>query len=770
MPRSRLGLGHCCKPHLRKKSLAPHASSLVLTMPGESKWANLFPEFGAVEIDESHSVYEDRTSGADIVAVVDDDAASSVCLDDLDANVELEDAIKVAKDLSEKEHLTDYDIYTQEVAKNFIARERVVRRRTLAVPDRPRYGYVELLEKTDEESKSGPEESSTYKGSIFDEGDIESLATLDIDTIDDPFVSAPSSGVRRQIRPRDFHLITLGGYIGLAFFQDVAKSLYLCGPVFVFMTFSLSCLMFYSMMGAVAEMVAFVPHDAGYTGIISTVVDKSFAAAFGISYWFQACFRVPYEVILTVSLFSVFPILNQPDYSSLVWLTFVLMMVIGINFVYVRVWGRLNALTALVSLALIVVLNIYNLLLNTGHIGPLYNHIGAKYWDYGKMDGINYGPFKPYYGERKIGGSMGGLLAFWLAWVTSAFGFTGLDVVFVPTAEIRNPRRTVSRTMKVLPWRLGVVFTLTLFIVLFVVNSGDPILKTAGGVETAEVDSLSASCGIAKSRWKAFNGIIVQSAWVVAFLEQRVCYATFAAVAFFIYIGYLAAAGHLFVGSRTVYGLSQLGIIWKRIGVTSRNGVPYVAVMLSSVFALTVYVIAGAKAVSYYLFLSRWVVGSLWMVWAILCFTYYRFYRVIQASPNIDRYSDDYPYRAPFQPYASIVCGSICLFFALFSAVPDFLSREGFSVEAFLGFYCPVALFCLVFAVHKWVYKTSFIKIEDVNLDVFKSLMDRQEWEEDRVYSKSFRGALWQSHFKLKSHWNREAKPLLRRKFHAKET
>lgn len=739
----------------------------LIDMPHDAPWKNLFPEPGKIDKFEGTPETFERSSEVDFVEIIDDDVASSVCLDDQEVDVKLEDAVEIVNQMATKSQLTEYDEYTKKVAQDLIARSRIANKRLFTAPDRSQYGYVELLDKG--ESGYNDEEYSARKGSVFSGRDLESLATLDIDSIDDPLVQMPRSGLRREIRPRDFFMVVLGGYIGLAFFQDAARSLWYSGPVFTLLTFIMSGFMFHLMMGGLAEMIALVPHNAGYTGIIDMMFDRSLAAAFGFSYWLQSCLRLAYEIILTVSLFSIFPILNKPDHSSMVWLTFVVMLVVGVNFFYVRVWGRIMAFTAVVSLILIAVLDMYNLLLNTGHIGPLHNYIGAKYWSYGTVDGIAYGPFKGVFGERKIGGSTGRFLGFWIAWTTSAFGFTGLDVIFVPTAEIRNPRRVVPRSMKVLPWRIGVVFTLTLFIVLFVVNSGDEVLGLLVSPSEQTLKEAN-SCGVGMSEWKAFYGIYVDSAWIVAFLEQKVCYAAFAAVAFFIYIGVLAASGHLFVASRVLHGLGQLGFVWKRVSMTSRNGVLVMAVSISSLFALTAYITAGANAESYYNFLAHWVVSSIWLLWSVLCLCYYKFYNIVQNHPSLDRDSEDYPYRAPLQPYASIVCGCICLFLALFAGIPVMLAKTGFQVLIFLGLYCPIFVFIAVFVLHKLYFKTKFIKNEDVNLDIYKSFMDRQEWEEDRVYSKSFRGTLWQAKAKAKNKWDRKIRPVLQKKLHSKES
>ncbi|PRT52769.1 SPS-sensor component SSY1 [Wickerhamiella sorbophila] len=736
-------------------------------MPPDAPWKNLFPEPGRIDQYEDSSVHIGSASEADFVEIIDDDVASSVCLDDQEVDVKLEDALEVVNQMAAKTQLTDYDEYNKKVAQDLIARSHLTHKRLFNAPDRIPHGYVELLGKG--ESDYNQDDVSARKGSIFSGHDVESLATLDLDFIDDPLFSMPRSGLRRDIRPRDFYMVVLGGYIGLAFFKDAAKGLWISGPVFTLLTFLMSGVMFYLMMGGLAEMVALVPHNAGYTGIINMIFDRSLATAFGFSYWLQSCLRVAYEVILTVSLFSFFPILNQPDHSSMVWLTFIVMLVVGVNFLYVRVWGRIMAFTAFISLLLIAVLNMFNLLLDTGHVGPLHNYIGATYWSYGTTDGISHGPLKTVFGQREIGGSTGRFLGFWMAWFVSAFGFTGADVIFVPTAEIRNPRRVVPGSMKILPYRIGIVFLLSLFIVLFVVNSGDGMLGslTSYFEETVKTGS---RCGIGVSEWKAFSGVTVKSVWIVAFLQQNVCYAAFAAAAFFIYIGVLAAAGHLFVASRVLHGLGQLGMVWRRVSTTTRNGVLIIAVSVSSLFALTAYITAGANAASYYTFLAEWVVTSIWLQWSVLCLTYYKFYRVVQNHPSLDRDSEEYPYRAPLQPYASIVCGCICLFLALFAGVPEMLARKGFHVLVFLGLYCPIFVFFAVFVLHKLYFKTKMIKNEDVNLDLYKNFMDRQEWEEDRVYTKSFRGTLWQAKAKAKSKWDRRIRPMLRKKLHSKES
>ncbi len=98
------------------------------------------------------------------------------------------------------------------------------------------------------------------------------------------------------------------------------------------------------------------------------------------------------------------------------------------------------------------------------------------------------------------------------------------------------------------------------------------------------------------------------------------------------------------------------------------------------------------------------------------------------------------------------------------------LARKGFHVLVFLGLYCPIFVFFAVFVLHKLYFKTKMIKNEDVNLDLYKNFMDRQEWEEDRVYTKSFRGTLWQAKAKAKSKWDRRIRPMLRKKLHSKES
>jgi yeast amino acid transporter len=78
--------------------------------------------------------------------------------------------------------------------------------------------------------------------------------------------------------------------------------------------------------------------------------------------------------------------------------------------------------------------------------------------------------------EYLVSGVAGRLAGFWACCCQAAFAYTGTEIIGITANESENPRRTLSKAVRKVSWRLFLCYTLAAFVLTLNLSSNDPQL------------------------------------------------------------------------------------------------------------------------------------------------------------------------------------------------------------------------------------------------------------------------------------------------------
>ncbi|KAF8753328.1 Amino acid transporter [Rhizoctonia solani] len=364
-----------------------------------------------------------------------------------------------------------------------------------------------------------------------------------------------------------------------------------------------------------------------------------------------------------------------------VWITILYVLILIINFMGVRWYGEFEFWFSAIKITTIVGLIILGICLDCGAGPASTGYIGFRYWkDPGPFNQITINN-----GEGVIPGSWGRFLAFWNVFVQAAFSFLGTEIIAVTVGEAENPRRNLLNNS-------GSDASASPFVIA---------IKTAG----------------IKGLPSVINAVILISAWS-------------------------AGNSDLYASSRTLYALALEHKAPAFLRRCTKGGLPVWTVIITGLFGLLAYLNAGSQtAVTVFNWLYNISSITGLITWFIILVSYLRMYYGLKKQ-GISR--DDFPYKAPFQPYASWF-GAIFVFLVLlFNGFTVFL-RGNWDVTVFLAAYICIPIFVVFYLYWKIAKRTKWVRLEDIDFVTGRRELDEVAEQEEARYQapKGFWQKLW---------------------------
>ncbi|KAG2346365.1 hypothetical protein BDR05DRAFT_1057513 [Suillus weaverae] len=432
----------------------------------------------------------------------------------------------------------------------------------------------------------------------------------------------PRYTLQRKLENRHIAMISIGGVIGTGLFVGTADSLMYGGPIGLLLGYIVMGSIVYCVMITLGEMVAFLPIPGGHIKLAERFVDPAFSFTMGWSYWYSWMISSPSEISAAALLINYW---NNTVNNS-VWVVICLVVVVTINMLGTGAYGEAEFIFASIKVITITGLIILGIVIDLGG-GPNHDRIGFRYWK-------NPGPFVQYNG---IGGAKGRFLG-WMAVLTqAAFSFIGTEIVAIAAGEAKNPRRTLPKAIRRVYIRILLFYIGGTLVIGLLVPSNNPLLQLNSGTAQSPFVIAIETAGI-KSLPSIVNACLLTSACS-------------------------AASSDLYTASRAIYGLAASGNASKFFLKTTRNGLPYVAVLFCASFSLLAFMAVSTNAGSVFNWFANMSSIAGLMSWFGISVTYLRFYKGMQVQ-GIDRKT--LPYFTNLQPYAAwwgvVSTITICLF------------------------------------------------------------------------------------------------------------
>ncbi|KAK7955342.1 amino acid permease-like protein [Apiospora saccharicola] len=488
-------------------------------------------------------------------------------------------------------------------------------------------------------------------------------------------------GTQRRLKNYQVTMIGITSGIGTGLFIGTGAAYAKAGPAGLLLAFIIVGGVLWCVMQSIAELATLlltrccasqIPTAGSFPHWATRFIDPAVGFSLAISYGYCFTIAIASECSAAAILVSYWS-----DISPAVVISISLALILAINLMSVRFFGETEVVTGAIKVTCFIGLLLTSIVITSGG-APNHEKVGFKYWN-------DPGAWVEFKG---ITGSTGHFLGFLSAFVNASFSFIGVETVVITAAEAVNPHKTIPKSARNVTYRIAVFYILgALFISLVV----DP--RNA---------SLVSGTGNANS-----------SPWVIAIREAGISVLPSIVNACIMISAWSAGNSYCWVGSRMIVAMTTDRQLPQIFGRTTKNGVPYVAVVAAWLFGPLAYLSlgAGGAAQAFEWLLNLSTVAGL-IAWATLCFCYIRFHKAMKVQ-GVSR--DTLPWKAPFQPYAAWIGFIGSSLIVLITGFPVFL-KGNFTASGFIAAYVGIPIFVIPIVIWKLVYKTKFIRARDMDL------------------------------------------------------
>ena len=260
---------------------------------------------------------------------------------------------------------------------------------------------------------------------------------------------------------RQVTMISIAGIIGAGLFIGSSKAIATAGPA-ILLSYAFTGMLVLVVMRMLGEMAVSQPD----TGSFSTYADRSIGRWAGFSigwlYWWYWVLVIPVEAIAGANILSTwFP--DIPDWLFSFGIVFLLTFT---NLFSVKNFGEFEFWFSIVKVVAIIAFIILGAVAVTGKL-PTTTISGIdNLWS---VHG-----FMP----NGFGAVIGGILI-------TVFSFFGAEIVSIAAAESRHPEEQIARATRLVIYRIGLFYILSIFLVVAIVPWNDPRLTEVGSFQRA---------------------------------------------------------------------------------------------------------------------------------------------------------------------------------------------------------------------------------------------------------------------------------------------
>jgi len=330
--------------------------------------------------------------------------------------------------------------------------------------------------------------------------------------------------LKRHLKARHIRLMALGSTIGVGLFLGSGTAISQAGPA-ILLSYLLAGLIAFIVLRALGEMAVHNPVAGSFAQYAHDYVGPLTGYLVGWGYWF-------YWVIVgvaEVTAVGIYMGLWFPDVPQWIWAVGSLVLMGGLNFIAVRLFGEFEFWFALIKVVAIIAMIAIG-------FGVIFFGIGNGGVALGISNLWAHGGFFPT-----------GLHGFLLSLQMAIFAYVGIEMIGLSAGETENPERTIPIAIDSLIVRILVFYGGALFVILSIYPWNEVGQVGSPFVAMFERLGLREAAGIV-------NFVVVTAALS-------------------------SCNAGIFSGGRLLYGLSLNTYAPKVMQKISRTGVPFVAIL-----------------------------------------------------------------------------------------------------------------------------------------------------------------------------------------------
>jgi amino acid transporter len=412
----------------------------------------------------------------------------------------------------------------------------------------------------------------------------------------------------------------------------------------------------YCVVTAITEVGAYLPTPGSSMNLFAyRYCNRSLGFSLGWLYFYSLGVLVPYEITAAGIVINYW----NPPANIAVWITLMLIVIVGLNCFPVSVYGETEFWFAGTKVIMMIGLLMVSVILFFGG-GPDHDRLGFRYWE-------DPGATTTYLET----GDLGRFLALLKTLVLASFPFAfAPELLIVTGGEMESPRRNLPIAARRYFYRLLFFYIGSVIAISVICPYTAPAITSGGagagaspfvvGIKRAGIPALDS----------IINGGILISAWS-------------------------SGNSFLYLSSRSLYALALSGNAPSFFKACSKKGVPYRAVAASSLFCGLAYLNVASNAAVVFNWFVNITNTSAYISW-IACGVIYLRFRKARIRQGVT----DIPYTSWLQPWGSY-CAIVGFIFLLLINGFDVFWSENWSIESFLTAYVGIFAFLVIFIGHK---------------------------------------------------------------------
>jgi histidine transporter len=423
----------------------------------------------------------------------------------------------------------------------------------------------------------------------------------------------PAKGLKRGLSARHIRFMALGSAIGTGLFYGSASAIQMAGPA-VLLAYLIGGAAVFMVMRALGEMAVHNPVAGSFGHYASTYLGPMAGFILGWTY----AFEMVIVGMADVTAFGIYMGFWFPEVSRWIWVLGIVSVVGGLNLCNVKVFGEMEFWLSLLKVAAIVamILGGFGIMLFGISTAPGQATDISNLW--------TQGGFMP--------NGVGGLIA---SFAVVMFAFGGIEIIGVTAGEAKDPHRVLPKAINAVPLRILLFYVLTMLVLMSIFpwqqigSQGSPFVQI--------FDHLGISSAA------TILNIVVISAAVSAINSD------------------------IFGAGRMMYGLAQQGHAPKGFAQLSRNGVPWLTVIVMSCALLLGVLLNYLIPENVFLLIASIATFATVWVWLMILFTQVAMRRSMTAEQVAQL-----KFPVPFWPYAPMAAIAFMLFvFGVLGYFPD---------------------------------------------------------------------------------------------------
>lgn len=474
-------------------------------------------------------------------------------------------------------------------------------------------------------------------------------------------VDQQSTEVKRGLKTRHVSMIALGGCIGTGLFVASGSAISEAGPGGALVAYGLMGIMVYFLMTSLGEMATNMPISGSFAAYAGKYVDPALGFAMGWNYWFNWAITVPVD-ISTVALVMKFWLPNTPSW---IWSTIALVLIVLINAMSVSTFGEAEFWMSAIKVVTVIIFLAVGVLTIFGIMGGHF--VGMRNFTYQKA------PF------------VGGIPAIISVFVVAGFSFQGTELVGITAGESEDPEKSVPQAIKDVFWRIVLFYIFAIFVIAALIpyTSHSLLGSSATDVAISPFTLVFQRAGLAAAA-SVMNAVILTA--VIS-----------------------SANSGMYASTRMLYSMANGGFAPKALSKTGKNGIPYRALIATTLVASITFIssIAGPH-------IYMWLVAASgltgFIAWFGIAVSHFRFRRAfIKQGHSLS----ELKYHAKWFPFGPVLCLILCV---LVIVGQDPSAFAHFDWQQILVTYMSVPLVIILYLGYKIRHHTKIIPLDEVDV------------------------------------------------------